>query len=229
MRLSLNLMNMDNSLNDTIQNSVYTQHPSQSISKFNIVSMVQAEWFCKSLNSRKSFVLGELSFARMPSRHYCLKMNKVHCWNWRPELVNCGQWQPSGVVTQHGITQILGLPKLLQKLIPPHICWKLDISKKPKFFGHPCWVTTPYGYHWLQWTNFWQTISKLNFIHFHTITTQRHPGKRNFSQNKWFKSHFRMNLSKFSHPIAGMKVRLNSLLYLPISHSWHFVNINPNP
>ena len=36
---------------------------------------------CKSLHSRKSFVLGELSFARMPSRQYCLKVNKVHCWN----------------------------------------------------------------------------------------------------------------------------------------------------
>ena len=76
----------------------------------------------KSLHSRKSFVLGELSFARMPSRQYCLKVNKLHCWNCRPELVNCGQWQPSSVVTQHGKTQILGLPKLIQKLIPPHIC-----------------------------------------------------------------------------------------------------------
>ena len=46
---------------------------------------------CKSLHSRKSFVLGELSFARMPSRQYCLKVNKLHCWNCRPELVNCGQ------------------------------------------------------------------------------------------------------------------------------------------
>ena len=77
---------------------------------------------CKSLHSRKSFVLGELSFARMPSRQYCLKVNKVHSCNWRPELVNCGQWQPWGVVTQHGMTQILGHPKLLQKLNAPHIC-----------------------------------------------------------------------------------------------------------
>ena len=37
---------------------------------------------CKSLHSRKSFVLGELSFARMPSRQYCLKVNKV------PEATN---------------------------------------------------------------------------------------------------------------------------------------------
>ena len=45
----------------------------------------------KSLHSRKSFVLGELSFAGMPSRQYCLKVKKLHCWNCRPELVNCGQ------------------------------------------------------------------------------------------------------------------------------------------
>ena len=77
---------------------------------------------CKSLHSRKSFVLGELSFARMPSRQYCLKMNRVHSCNWWPELVNCGQWQPWGVVTQHGMTQILGHPKLLQKLNAPYIC-----------------------------------------------------------------------------------------------------------
>ena len=38
-----------------------------------------------------------------------------------------------------------------------------------------------------------------------------------------------MNLSKFSHPIAGTKVRLNSLLYLPISDSWLFINNNPKP
>ena len=35
----------------------------------------------KSLHTRKSFVLGELSFARMPSRQYCLSMNKLHCYN----------------------------------------------------------------------------------------------------------------------------------------------------
>ena len=95
---------------------------------------------CKSLNSRKSFVLGELSFARMHSRHYCLKVNKVHCWNWWPELVNCGQWQPSGVVTQHGMTQILGLPKLLQNLNAPHICWNYTFLKVqnlgPSMLGH---------------------------------------------------------------------------------------------
>ena len=89
----------------------------------------------KSLHSRKSFVLGELSFARMPSRQYCLKVNKLHCWNCRPELVNCGQWQPWGVVTQHGKTQILGLPKLLQKLIPPHICWNWTFLRISKFWS----------------------------------------------------------------------------------------------
>ena len=76
----------------------------------------------KSLRSRKSFVLGELSFARMPSRQYCLSMNKLHCYNWSPQLVKCSQWQPYGVVTQHGLTQILGHPKLLQNLNAPQIC-----------------------------------------------------------------------------------------------------------
>ena len=88
---------------------------------------------CKSLHSRKSFVLGELSFARMPSRQYCLKVNKLHCWNCRPELVNCGQWQPSSVVTQHGMTQILSHPKLLQKLNGPHICRNWTLLGIPNF------------------------------------------------------------------------------------------------
>ena len=35
----------------------------------------------KSLRSRKSFVLGELSFARMSLQQYCLSMNKLHCYN----------------------------------------------------------------------------------------------------------------------------------------------------
>ena len=76
--------------------------------------------WCKSLHSRKSFVLRELSFARMPSRQYCLSVNKLHCYNWWPELVKCTQWQPYGVVTQHGMAQILGHPKLLQKLNASH-------------------------------------------------------------------------------------------------------------
>ena len=88
---------------------------------------------CKSLHSRKSFVLGELSFARMPSRQYCLKMNRVHSCNWQPELVHCTQWQPSGVLTQHGMTQILGQPKLLQKLKEPHICWNWTFLGIPNF------------------------------------------------------------------------------------------------
>ena len=36
---------------------------------------------CKSLHSGRSFVLVELSFARMPSRQYCLSVNRVHCHN----------------------------------------------------------------------------------------------------------------------------------------------------
>ena len=76
----------------------------------------------KSLHSMKSFVLGELSFTRMPSRQYCLSVNRLHCYNWSPELVKCSHWQQYGVVTQHGMAQILGHPKLLQNLNAPHIC-----------------------------------------------------------------------------------------------------------
>ena len=36
---------------------------------------------CKSLHSLKSIVLEKLSNFRMPSRHYCLKVNRLHCWN----------------------------------------------------------------------------------------------------------------------------------------------------
>ena len=90
-----------------IQNKDFSANVSRTVNPFTV---------------GKSFVLGELSFARMPSRQYCLKVNKVHSCNWWPELVNCGQWQPWGVVTQHGMTQILGHSKLLQKLNAPHIC-----------------------------------------------------------------------------------------------------------
>ena len=76
----------------------------------------------ESLHSRRSFVLGELSFARMPSRQYCLSMNKLHCYNWSPELVKCSRQHQYDLVTQHGLTQILGHPKLFQTLNARHIC-----------------------------------------------------------------------------------------------------------
>ena len=185
---------------------------------------------CKSLHSRKSFVLGELSFARMPSRQYCLRVNKLHCWNCRPELVNCGQWQPSSVVTQHGKTQILGLPKMLQKLIRPHICQNWTFLRIQNLGlsildHHNSWLSLAAMY------LFWQTIPKLNSVHFHTITTQRHAGKRKFSENKWFKSHLgwiKVNYLTKIQVQVKTKVRFKSLLYVPSSDSWHFVNINPN-
>ena len=67
------------------------KNPYDQISMINDLFLCADFCCCKSLHSRKSFVLGELSFARMPSRQYCLKVNKLHCWNCRPELVNCGQ------------------------------------------------------------------------------------------------------------------------------------------
>ena len=67
------------------------KHLADAINSWGDAPSLEELYLSKSLHSRKSFVLGELSFARMPSRQYCLKVNKLHCWNCRPELVNCGQ------------------------------------------------------------------------------------------------------------------------------------------
>ena len=62
--------------------------------------------------SQKSLVLGELSFASMPSSCNCMKMNGIQFWNCLPKLVHCSQSHPCGVVTQHGMTQNLGFLKM---------------------------------------------------------------------------------------------------------------------
>ena len=51
--------------------------------------------FCtsKSLAAWNPIVLAKLPFARMPSRHYCLKLNTLHRWNWSPKAVYYNQWQ----------------------------------------------------------------------------------------------------------------------------------------
>ena len=109
-------------------------HIKISVHVFPFVLGIGRFKYCKFLHSRKSFVLGELSFAGIPLRQYCLSVNKIHCYTWSPELVKCSQWQPCGVVTQHGLTQILGHPKLLQNLNPPQIYMsKLHIFKNSKF------------------------------------------------------------------------------------------------
>ena len=48
----------------------------------------------------------------MPLRYYWLNMNRIQFWNCLPKLVHCSQWQPCGVVTQHGMTQNLGFLKV---------------------------------------------------------------------------------------------------------------------
>ena len=48
----------------------------------------------------------------MPLRYYWLNMNGIQFWNCLPKLVHCSQWQPCGVVTQHGMTQNLGFLKV---------------------------------------------------------------------------------------------------------------------
>ena len=62
--------------------------------------------------SQKSLVLGELSFASMPSSCNCMKMNGIQFWNCFPKLVHCSQSHPCGVVTQHGMTQNLRFLKM---------------------------------------------------------------------------------------------------------------------
>ena len=62
--------------------------------------------------SEKSLVVGELSFASMPLSCSCMKMNGIQFWNCLSKLVYCSQWQPCGVVTQHGMTQNLGFLKM---------------------------------------------------------------------------------------------------------------------
>ena len=58
--------------------------------------------------------------------------------NWQQvlsQLVNCGQWQPWSVVTQHGITQIFGSPKIALKAECTTYMLKLDIFRNPKFWA----------------------------------------------------------------------------------------------
>ena len=170
----------------------------------------------------KSFVLGELSFTRMPSRQHCLRGNRIHCYNWWPELVKCSQWQPYGVVSQHGMGQILGHPKLLQNLNAPHICRNWTFLET-QILGNPCWVTAPHGCHWLKWTNFGKQLQ--NWILFIFIQLQlkdivaKESSPRTNDLNHILGRITEISTSfEFGYP----------LLYVPISDSWHFVNINLN-
>ena len=55
----------------------------------------------------KSFVMGELSFARMSLSCNCMKMNEIQFYNCLPKLVHCSQDEQYGVVTQDGLPKIL--------------------------------------------------------------------------------------------------------------------------
>ena len=160
----------------------------------------------------------------MPSRQYCLKVNRIHSCNWRPELVKCSQWQPCGVVTQQRMTQILSHPKLLKKLNGPHICRNWTLLGIPNFRSfhvgskHHMAVT---GYNELILVN-------------NLKTEFRSSSSNNISRACWQKKVLPQQVifktfSKFSYRNTGTKVRLNSLLYLLISDSWHFINNNPKP
>ena len=145
---------------------------------------------CKSLHSRKSFVLGELSFARMPSRQYCLKVNKASSWKlttrvsqlWPVIAMRCGDptWNDPNFES----------PKIAPKAKCTMYMSKLDIFRNPKF-----WAIHVGSPHLMAVTGCNELIlannSKTEFVHFRTTTPRRHAGKRKFSQNKWFLRHFR--------------------------------------
>ena len=128
------------------------------------------------------------------------------------------------MVTQHGMTKILSHPKLLQKLNGPHICRNWTLLGIPKFGSFH--VGSP---HHMVVTGYSELILVNNFkIEF------RSSSSNNMSKACWQKKVLSEQVifktfSKFSHPNSGTKVQLNSLLYLPISDSWRFININPNP
>ena len=160
----------------------------------------------------------------MPSRQYCLKVNRIHSCIWRPELVKCSQWQPCGVVTQHGMTQILSHPKLLKKLNGPHICRNWTLLGIPNFGSFHVGSK-----HHMAVTGYNELILVNNFK-----TEFRSSSSNNISKACWQKKVLPEQVifktfSKFSYPNTGTKVRLNSLLYLLISDSWRFVNNNPKP
>ena len=47
----------------------------------------------KSLRSRRSFVVTELSFSRMSSRQHSLNLNTLYCWSCWTHVVKCNQSQ----------------------------------------------------------------------------------------------------------------------------------------
>ena len=189
-----------------------------------IMRRLRIKKYCKSLNSRKSFVLGELSFARMPSRQYCLKVNKVHCWNWRPKLVNCGAVTAMRCGDPTWKDPNFGSPKIAPKSHSTTYMLKLDIFKITKFWafhvGSPHLMAVT-GCNELILANNFQTEFRSLSYNYNSKACWK---KKVLPEQVIFKT-----FSKISYPNTGMKVRLNSLLYLPISDSWRFVNINPNP
>ena len=100
---------------------------------------------------------------------------------------------------------------------------KLDIFRNPKFWAIPSWVTTPHGCHWLQWTDFGKQFQ--NWISFIFIQLQ-------------LKGIVTKESSPRTNDLYHISGRINEictsfefgypLLYVPISDSWHFVNINLN-
>ena len=115
----------------------------------------------KSLHSRKSFVPTEPSIFRMPSRHYCLKMNTLHCRNWSPELVNCSRWE------QYSMQSQMQYPKLwvsqnCSKTNMHHIYSEIRHFWDTQNLGYCIWDCMLYCSSWLHITNFGTQCQKWN-------------------------------------------------------------------
>ena len=88
----------------------------------------------------------------MPLTQYCFKMNEIQFWNCWPKLVHWSQWQPHGVVTQHGMTQNLVFLKMCNFDIHELLSGFGAILGDPKFgsfhVGSPHHVAVT-GHSWL--------------------------------------------------------------------------------
>ena len=101
----------------------------------------------------KSFVLGELSFVTMPLSCNCMKMNEIQFWNCLPKLGSLYPVTAMWCGDSRWNDPKFGIPKNVQFW---HICGSFSFWSNfgwPKIWVIPCWVTTPLGCHWVQWTN----------------------------------------------------------------------------
>ena len=117
-----------------------------------------------------------------------------------------------------------GSPKIGPKAHSTTYMSKLDIFKNPKF-----WAIHVGSPHLMAVTGCNELILANNFQTEFRSLSYNYNSKACWQKKVLPKQVIFKTFSKFSHPNTGTKVRLNPLLYLPISDSWHFVNNNPKP